>query len=155
MRRSIRYAAVIVPVLGIAILSTSGAFAFGVGGWGQQDPADVAQRQQAMFEHQATMLGIGVDDIKNAWAEGKTTKDLIDEYGIDEEALRARMQAQHRQQFQERLTILVEQGVITQEQANERTQSMQTMQENRGERRGDEGAEKRGMAPMRGGWHMD
>jgi len=107
---------VTVPALALVLASASLASAHGpFGGW-MEKSGDIADH----FAHQAEMLGLSVDQVKNAWAEGQTIQDLMAEYGIDEDAFRAKMQAERHAQMEARLAEMVSAGVITQAQADTR-----------------------------------
>jgi hypothetical protein len=130
-RKVLTYA--IVPVLGVTALGIG--FASAHGGWmGTLDPSALAERFQARFEHQAEILGIDADTLKDAWAEGKRLPEIAEEHGISVDELRERMRAEHQLRMRERMAVLVSEGVLTQAQADER---MATMQEHR-EQRPDE-----------------
>ena len=62
----------------------------------------------------ADALGISVDALEEALAEGKTIVDLADELGVEIEVVRDAMQAAH----DEALTKAVADGLMTQEQAD-------------------------------------
>lgn len=107
---------VTVPALALVLASASLASAHGpFGGW-MEKSGDIADH----FAHQAQMFGLSVDQVKNAWAEGKTMADLIDEYNLDEDAFRTKMQAERHAQVEARLAEMVSAGVITQAQADTR-----------------------------------
>ncbi len=108
------------PVLAFGLLGSGVAYAQGWGMWQNASPEDIASRQQTMFEHQAETLGVSVDQIKSAWAQGKNVRDLATELGITDEQLQEKMRTERQTQMQERLQTLVSQGVITQDQANKR-----------------------------------
>lgn len=83
-----------------------------------------ATMHQKMFEEQAKILGISVDEVKNAWAKGKTFMELAKEKGISEETLKAKMKTQAEIKMKEHLSSLVSKGVITQAQADARFEFM-------------------------------
>jgi hypothetical protein len=113
-----------------ALLPVIGAGAFGIhsaSAWfGNANPDQVAQRQQGMFQNESQALGISIDEVKSAWAQGKSMQQLMQEKNISKEDVRTRMKAQRDAQMKERLQILVSKGVITQAQADQRVQVMQT-----------------------------
>jgi predicted ATPase len=109
-----------VPALALTLLGAGVASANGA--WNNINPEDLAKRQQTMFEHQSTVLGIPINEVKDAWAQGKNIQDLAKEKGISETDLKAKMDAQRKQQHQDRLKSLVSSGVITQAQADQRLQ---------------------------------
>lgn len=118
-----------ISALSLASLGVFSASAMGMGGgmMGQNlTPDEVATRQTAMFTQQASLIGATVDEVKNAWAEGKSLQTLATEKGITKEQLQAKMQAQRQGQMKTHLTTLVSKGVITQAQADKRLATMQT-----------------------------
>jgi membrane peptidoglycan carboxypeptidase len=132
MKKSITNLAII-TIVGIGLAGAGLASAHGLFGPGPESltPEEAASRQQTMFEKKAEVLGLSVDEVKQAWAEGKTLPELAEEHNINEEELKNRLQNMHQQRLTERLSTLVEQGVITQNQAD---QKLQTMAENMGDR---------------------
>jgi len=117
----------------IALLPISGVLAYGFGGfWGfnNLDPDQIVQRQQMMFEREAKILGISVDELKNYWANGKTMKEIMEEKGINQEDVQKRMKEIRLQELKSYLDILVSKGVISQDQANKRYEVMQNWTEN-------------------------
>ncbi|MBI4708778.1 MAG: hypothetical protein HY764_01075 [Candidatus Portnoybacteria bacterium] len=121
----------ILPVMGLAIAgvaSAQGWFHFGMFGMGTANnatPEQMAQQQQTMFQKEADLLGVGIDDVKNAWAQGKTLEELAKEHNITTEQLKQKMTDQRKQQMTDYLKTLVDQGVITQAQADQRMQFME------------------------------
>lgn len=123
----------ILPVMVFALLGVGFASACGWGGFfgfGNIDPDKVAERQQTMFQGQANLLGISVDGIKNYWAEGKTMKEIMEEKGITQEQVQAKMKELRVQQMKDYLRALVGKGVITQVQSDKRLEIMQNRFEN-------------------------
>jgi len=92
-------------------------------------PEDIAERQQQMFERKAGILGISIDQIKNYWAEGKSFKEVAELEGITIEDLRTKTREAREAQMRERLQSLVQQGVITQAQADQRLRFMESRPE--------------------------
>lgn len=119
------------PVLGIGIFGASQvASAHGIfKGFSNATPEEIAIHHTEMFEHQSEILGLSVEEIKQAWAEGKDMKELMEEKGIDVEAVHAKMRAERESRMQEHMQTLVEKGVITEEQAQAR---LETMKNNKG-----------------------
>jgi coproporphyrinogen III oxidase-like Fe-S oxidoreductase len=122
----------ILPALALVLLGVSTASAHGMGGWGMIGgtknitPEEIAQRQTEMFQNEATLLGLSVDEVKVAWAAGKSIKQLADEKGISEDTLKQKMANAHQQQMKDHLATLVGQGVITQDQADQRLKFIET-----------------------------
>ena len=121
-----------VPVLGLAFLGVGAVSARGfmMGGWGWsglggQIPEDIVARHQAMFQRQAQILGISVDDIKAAWAEGKSLNQIMEEKNISADQVQARVKNAQIQQLKTQLQALVDKGIITQSQADKRLEVMQ------------------------------
>lgn len=112
-----------IGALGVSFASAHGGFGFG-GFSGEIDPAQIAERQQGMFQHEADLLGISVDEIKNAWAEGKNARQLAEEKGLTEQ-LWEKMKAEREVQIKSRFQALIDGGIITQEQADSRFQAME------------------------------
>ena len=130
------------PILGLGLVgSVNATSAHGLFGFMGQNatPEEIATRQQDMFQSQAELLGISVDSVKNAWAEGKTLKELADENGISEEQLREKMKNAAQSRLKSNLDSLVSQGVITQAQADKRLEIMQSRIQEGGMRRGGRG----------------
>ncbi len=96
----------------------------------------MASRQQSAFQNEATILGISVDEVKAAWAEGKTIKQIMEEKGIDQKQVQDRMKAAHIAQMKIQLQALVDKGIISQAQADKRLEVMQNRQQNGKERMG-------------------
>ncbi len=130
----------ILPVIALAIfaaLSSTRASAHdlrgglgGVIGWfgipsNPLTHEQTAQMQEQMFESKAQILGISVDEVKAAWAQGKSPRDLIEEKGLNQEEIQARAGEAVKQRLAEHLQVLVDQDVITQAQADQRLQFMQ------------------------------
>ena len=109
--------------LGINLASAHGGFGFGPVGE-EIDPAQIAERQQEMFQREADLLGISVDEIKNAWAEGKNMRQLAEEKGLTAQ-LEEKMKAEKETRIKSHLQALVDKGIITQAQADARFQAME------------------------------
>jgi hypothetical protein len=107
------------PVLGAGLIVATSASAHGFMMGGALS-ADFAVNQQAMFDQEAKLLGLSVDDIKSAWAEGKTLQDIAKDKGLSDADLRSRIDATRKAAAQSRLQALVGKGVITQAQADAR-----------------------------------
>ena len=144
MNKLLTYFLVSLGVLGLAGVGIASAH-----GWfSDLSPEDLTARFETMFQKKAEILGISVDEFKAGWAEGKTLKDIAEEQGITQEQLQERMRAEREERMRERINILVENGVITQEQADQRLSFMQERFENMGS---GEGPCRCG---GRGGWRM-
>ena len=119
-------------VLGFSLLSAgvASAHGFGKGGMMTLSPEEVAAREQSMFQNQAQLLGINVEEVKNGWAEGKTLQEMATENNITPQQLKEKMKVAHLAQAKSHLDALVSKGVITQGQADQRFSTMQKMMEN-------------------------
>jgi hypothetical protein len=110
---------------GAGIVSAHGG---GFGGWGFSSdwiPEDIASRFESMFEQKAEFLGISVDDFKSKWAEGKNFMQIAEEAGVTQEQLQERVQQARQEQLRAQLNALVGQGIISQEQADQRFNALQ------------------------------
>lgn len=121
----------LLPALGIGILGAGLTSAHGwFGKFSNLAPEEIAQHQQIMFEKKAEFLGITVDQLKDAWAEGKTLSEIAEQYGVTQEQLQERFRAQAQEKMQFHIQALVDNGVITQEQAEQKFQFMENKLEN-------------------------
>lgn len=132
MKQKLLYA--FVPVMAFAVLGIGSASANGMFRhfvmWHNTDPQEVAAQHQEMFSHQAELLGIDVELVKDAWAEGKDLKTLAEENGISADELRTKMEAKRKEMLTGQLQTLVEQNVITQDQADKRATTLASPSEN-------------------------
>ncbi len=109
-----------IPVLGLGLLS-GGAAVSAAGFLGSEaTPQEIATRQQTMFDKQASLLGISVDKVKDAWAAGKTLQELAAENGITEAQLQEKLVAERTAAMKAQIQALVDQGIVTQAQADQR-----------------------------------
>jgi hypothetical protein len=117
----------ILPVVAIALMGGTGiASASGwFGGFGALDPEQAAQKHQEQFQRQAELLGISVEAVKEGWSDGKGIKELAEENGITEEQLQEKFKEQRQTQMQAKIQAMVDQGIISQDQANRRLQFME------------------------------
>jgi hypothetical protein len=116
----------IIPAFALALAGAGVASAHGFGfGMSNLTPQQIAQNQTDRFTKQAALLGVSVDEVKTAWAKGQTLQELANSKGITAEQLKAKMQAQMQEQQKAHLQALVDQGVITQDQMNQRLQFQQ------------------------------
>jgi len=117
---------VVLATVGISSVSAHGWFGLG----GILEPEKVVERQNQMFEQQANLLDINVDKVKDYWAQGKNVREIVTELGISNEDLQAKMQVQRQTRLEQELQILVDNGVITQAQADTRLSAMKNMSTN-------------------------
>lgn len=118
--------------LSIAALGVMSASAMGWGGGmtGTLTPDEIAARQTSMFTRQASLIGATVDEVKAAWAQGKSFQTLATEKGVTQAQLQTKLQADRLEQMKTQLATLVSKGVITQAQADQRLAYMQTQTSN-------------------------
>lgn len=132
MKRTHVAALAALPILGLSFVGAGIASAQGPGtgfGFGHMmrpnfSAEDFATQQAAMFEEQAELLGISVDEIKEAWVSGKSFKDLAEEKGITEEQIKEKMKAAADARIKAELSALVDKGVLTQAQADKRYETI-------------------------------
>jgi hypothetical protein len=124
----------VIPVLAWAMFfGANSVYARGMFGFGQNaTPDEIASRHQEMFQEQATLLGISVEDVKSSWAQGKNIQELAKEKGITAEQLQQKMKDTKIAKMKIHLQALVDKGVITQAQADQRLSFMQTIQDKSG-----------------------
>jgi len=134
----------------LAVAGTGIVSAQGRGWFGGLDPEEMAARQEEKFQTEAEVLGLDTEAIKDAWAEGKNFHELAEEQGISQEELQAKMQAQHQERHQEMLQAMVQNGTISQEQADAKLQQMEECQES-GDCNGPMGRGMGGKGMSRGG----
>jgi hypothetical protein len=129
MKRKFLMYALTAPILGLSVIgATQSASAHGLVGMGQNlSPDEIATRQQNMFQEQAQIFGLTVDEVKNAWAEGKSLKDVAKEKGISQADIAKRMQDAEEARLKTQLQTLVDKGVITQAQADKRLENLKNM----------------------------
>ncbi|MBU0707934.1 hypothetical protein KKG41_06200 [Patescibacteria group bacterium] len=112
--------------LGLITAGVASAFGgFGIGLGSELTPEETATRFEERVQSQAEILETDVDTVKNAWAEGTRPHELAEELGIDKDEFRSRIQEQHKVRMQDNLQSLVDQGVITQDQADQKLQFME------------------------------
>ena len=123
MKKLLVYSLLAVGLFGLLGVGVASAGWFGR--FSDASPEEIVQRQETMFQNKAGFLGISVDEMKNAWAEGKNFKEIAEEQGITQEQLQERMQELKQERLEAWLQAMVDNGVITQEQANQRLQFME------------------------------
>lgn len=120
-----------IGILSLLLAGTLGlagtASAHGMSGFGMGTsipPDELAARHSAMFADQAALLGLSVDQIKAAWAEGKTLPEIAAANNISQADLEKKLQAKQQEKIASQLKTLVDKGVITQAQADSRAKLM-------------------------------
>jgi len=122
MKKSLLIGALLVG--GLALTGVGIVQAMGFGWQADLDPAEVVERQEAKFQGQAEMFGISEDQVKDYWAQGLHPKEIAEELGISEEEMQTKIQQRRQQMMEGKMQILVENGVITQEQADQKVEKM-------------------------------
>jgi hypothetical protein len=118
---------ILAGTIGAAAFSVAGiasAHGFGFGDV-RTTPEQYVAKQSELFASEATLLGISVDEVKAAWAEGKSLMQLATDKGITKEQLAQKIEVAHMAALKADMTALVDKGVITQAQADARIASMQ------------------------------
>ncbi len=116
----------VLGLAGIGVVSAHGEF-----GWlGTFDAEKFTERQQAMFQSQADLLGLDINKIKNYWSEGKSLQEIAQAEGITDEQLQERMKQSREQSLQKMMQSMVDKGIITQDQANKRLEIMKEKSSN-------------------------
>lgn len=120
----------LLPAFALALGVGGAASARGMFGFGLNNltPEQMVTQQQTMFQRHADLLGISVEEAKNAWAEGKPIQQLANERGISPDQLRLKMHEKRKQEMKSWLSTLVQKGVITQAQADRRAQLIDQLQ---------------------------
>ncbi|MDP2946476.1 MAG: hypothetical protein Q8N88_00015 [Nanoarchaeota archaeon] len=108
-----------------------------------ENPDEYARKQEAMFGQMAEIMGINVNDLKNAWAEGKPMEQIARENNINMTEVRDRAKEYMTGQAEGETQILADRGVITQEQADRRMETVQEQMQS-----------GKIMGGMMGGWGM-
>ena len=106
---------VILPLLALTILFTADSVsAFDGKGFFKAGDDIVTQTKnwEEKIAQNAKIIGVSEDEVKAAWAEGKSLRDLTKEKGISEEEMRTKMQTQRQEQQKTFLQNLVSQGKI-------------------------------------------
>lgn len=113
----------ILPALALVLAGTGVASAHGwFGGFGNATPEEIAQHQETMFQSKAGLFGISADELKDYWAEGKNFEEIAEAEGIAQEQLQERMAEDRKEQMRNQIQAMVDNGVISQEQADQRLQ---------------------------------
>jgi len=114
-------------IFALAIFLSSGVAKADAFFGGNLSDDERAQMQQKMFDEQANLLGISVDEVKNAWANGQNIFELAKAKGISEDVLKTKMEKLRSNRMKTGLQALVSKGVITQAQADARLKNMEAM----------------------------
>lgn len=118
----------LLPAFALALTVGGAASAKGMFGWGSTlTPDQIASNQQNAFQREADLLGVSVDEVKTAWASGKSLQQLASEKGITQDQIRQKMLELRKQDMKNVLATLVAKGVITQAQSDQRSQLIDQM----------------------------
>jgi hypothetical protein len=117
-----KIALAVVPVVAAGLMGTHlvSAAGFGMFEHANLSADQIAQNHQQMFEKEASFLGIGVDEVKNGWAQGKSLFQIAQEHGITKVQLQQKMKDAYLAEAKIRFQALVDKGIITQAQADQR-----------------------------------
>jgi hypothetical protein len=122
-KMSILIAGLLVALLVVGIVGATNAFAQGSydlmqHGRGPGGPGVGRGLGEAELEAAAEVLGMTVDELTTALQNGQTLQNLADEAGVDIEDVHAAIQAVHATELRERIAQAVDDGTITQENAD-------------------------------------
>lgn len=124
MRKILFYSLSVIILFGF--LGANTALARGwFSGKNNWSPDEIVTRYQTMFENEAKILGISVDEYKAKWAEGKNFWEIAKELGLTKEQIQAKIKEMRMAEIKTQLQILVEKGIITQNQADQRLKTME------------------------------
>ncbi len=79
------------------------------------------QGYETVLTNKADILGVSVEELKEMTSNGKTFSDIAQEQGISKDELHETM----KENMQNRVNQLVSEGIITQDQADQRLERMQ------------------------------
>lgn len=91
---------------------------------------ELEARRDQMLEKQAGFLGLTVEELRAKLEAGQKLPEIAQELGITKEQAMEQKREQRQEMMRQRIGQLVEDGKITQEQADERMQKMQERIEN-------------------------
>ena len=125
-KMSILIAGLLVALLVVGVIGATNTFAqgsydltqHGRSPGGPGGPGTGRGLGQAELEAAAKVLGMTADEVSTALQSGKTLQDLADEAGVAIEDVQAAIQAVHVTELRERIAQAVEDGTITQENAD-------------------------------------
>jgi len=122
-KMSIVIAGLLVALLVVGVVGATQAFAQGQTalmqhGRGPGGPGDGRGLGQAELEAAAKVLGMTTDELSSALQSGKTLQDIATEKGVDIEKVHAAIQAVHATEMRDRIAQAVEDGTITQANAD-------------------------------------
>lgn len=118
----------IISILAVSLLSVGIVSANGWFGKAAHD--GMTQKHKGMFEYKAEALGMTIEELKQAWYDSKDLSEIAEDQGITLEELREQMKEQKKERMLAYMQTLVDEGKITQEQADEKIEWMQNMSQN-------------------------
>jgi len=122
--------------LGFLNLAEARGFGGGMFGMGimNQNNVDFSALMQQKFDSWSKILGISVDKVKNYWVQGKNLNDMIKAENLNLTDIQNRMKQIRLDNARQNLQKLVDSGIITQDQMNQRLEFMQNNSSNFGMR---------------------
>ena len=119
-KMSILIAGLLVAILVVGVIGATSAFAQASTTVLQhgRGPGGGRGLGQVELEAAAKVLGMTTDEVSTALQSGKTLETLADEAGVDFEDVQAAIQAAHATELRDRIAQAVEDGTITQENAD-------------------------------------
>lgn len=122
-RMSILIAGLLVALLVVGVAGATQAYAQGPNtlmqhGRGPGSPGGGRGLGQVELEAAAKVLGMTADELSTALQSGKTLQDVADEAGVAIEEVQAAIQAAHATELRDRIAQAVEDGTITQANAD-------------------------------------
>jgi hypothetical protein len=110
-------ALLVVGVAGATSVYAQGPNSFGYGMMGNGRGHGFGLGDEEL-EAAANVLGMTVEEVSSALQDGKTLQDLADEAGVDIADVHAAIQAVHADEMRERIAQALQDGTITQAQAD-------------------------------------
>ena len=110
----------LVVLASVGLVAASSVFAQSSDNTQNTEKCRCGDRHQLRLDMKADILGVDIEEIQAMREAGKTFPEILDELGIDREEMKEKMQAAR----QAHIDQLVADGVITQEQADQRLERM-------------------------------
>lgn len=111
----------VLPVLLVSVLALS--FVSAHGWFGMLE--DGTEHKGMMFEQKAALLGMSIEEMKDMWTEGKNFHEMKEESGFVKGEFKMHMKEGMEERMAEHLQSLIDQGLITQEQADQKSEFME------------------------------
>lgn len=122
------YTLALVGVIAVVGVSTTLGYGFLKNGSGFKGHGIKSEKS---LEDKAEFFGLSVDELQSRLDEGKTFQDIIEEQGLDKDELLAEFKEQKKARMEAYLNELVEDGELTQEEADERLSQFQEKFDNK------------------------